>query len=522
MTIRSIRLHPFAGVQEKTIDLGPGLNLVLGPNEAGKSTLFKALLHGLFSPAVLTTQQTEKIMGDFFPVTGGDVIRVEIVLEREGNKQVRIKKIWKRGNRKGSASLVLSDGTEITDEREVQSRIEHLLPVSPATMKTVLLSSQTDLQATMDRMKQDMKVRQELGTVLRRGVMETGGVSVERFRAILEREYEKYFKKWNREQQYPENNRGIRNPYKKDYGALVEAFYTLERARLKYRETLEFENAYDEINEKISQLSSRRGKIKKSYDELNPLKKAVQQRRSRESEVKLLEKDIETYREVNKLWPVREERLKALDAELEAEEGKIESLKRKIVREERRKEEEALRERIARLESLKSKMDRAREEERETPRVTSSKLSDLRTLQAGLERVNAHIEAAKLSVSLEGKNSTEVLWGEVGTDDLENIVLQYGKSEKRSASGGFILEAGGFTLRVYSGEGDIEELIAEREQKERSLEAALEELQAADPAEAEAMAEQYREKMVQRVQAEQRYYEELGDDDLQTLRTQLG
>jgi len=35
------------------VDFLPGLNVVLGPNEAGKSTLFHAVRHVLFVPAKL-------------------------------------------------------------------------------------------------------------------------------------------------------------------------------------------------------------------------------------------------------------------------------------------------------------------------------------------------------------------------------------------------------------------------------------------------------------------------------------
>ncbi|MFO7848346.1 MAG: AAA family ATPase, partial [Spirochaetia bacterium] len=521
MKIQSIRLHPFAGVQEKTVELDRGLNILLGPNEAGKSTLFKALFHGLFSPAVLTSQQLEKKMGDFFPVTGGDIIRVDIELEIDDGKQVRIEKTWKRGNKKGRASLMLSDGTEISDETDVQGRIEGLLPVSPATMKTVLLSPQSGLQETIDNVRKDTKVRQELGTVLRKGVMETGGVSVDRFRSLLESEYESYFKRWNREQQYPENNRGILNPYKRDYGKLVGVFYTMERARLNYQETVEFENVYDEINQRISRLSDKLREIEMSYRELNPLKKAVQQRRSKENEFKLIEHEIEAYREVNKKWPVMEERLKTLGPELEEADRKIKALELEIERAEKKKAEAALRERLGKLESLKEKLDKAEKEEKETPKVSPQRISELRELQVRLGRLSAHIEAAKLSVSLEGKGSAGILWKEAAEDTSEKITLEEGKSEKRSASGGFSLETDDLVVRVFSGEGDIEELIEEREEKQRSFDGILREMKAASPEEAESMAELYREKTTQRKQAEQRYREELGEEDLQSLQAQL-
>ncbi|MGH7889378.1 MAG: AAA family ATPase, partial [Thermodesulfobacteriota bacterium] len=207
MIIRFIRLHPFAAIQNKSFSFKKGLNILLGPNEAGKSTLFHAVLHGLLTSTNKTAKQLEDEMGDFFPVGGGDVIRLEIKLDLEENSQVHIQKTWKKGNRQGNASIRLPDGTEITNEEDVQKQIAELLPVSPATMRTIMLSNQSGLQETLKHMKQEEGVRSELGAVLRKSVMETSGISVDRFRKIIGDKFEEYFKKWNREQRYPESNR---------------------------------------------------------------------------------------------------------------------------------------------------------------------------------------------------------------------------------------------------------------------------------------------------------------------------
>ena len=43
MIFTKIRLHPFAGLTDLTLEFAPGLNTVVGENEAGKSTVFRAL-----------------------------------------------------------------------------------------------------------------------------------------------------------------------------------------------------------------------------------------------------------------------------------------------------------------------------------------------------------------------------------------------------------------------------------------------------------------------------------------------
>src|SRR5690625_3775492 len=183
MILKSIRLHPFAGIRDRTFEFGGGLAVVLGPNEAGKSTLMHAIWNALLTSTSLTARQLDQEMGRYFPANGGDVIRVTMVLaageraeggaagaasvpgemsaeekargwiqtildfkgtspDRSGEPAgpdggaddrdsggvylsgtIRIQKTWKKGNRMGEARLIMREGVVIDDETEVQETI---------------------------------------------------------------------------------------------------------------------------------------------------------------------------------------------------------------------------------------------------------------------------------------------------------------------------------------------------------------------------------------------------------------
>ena len=53
MILKKIRLHPFGGTADRTYDFTLGLNIIQGPNEAGKSTLFNASQSVFFTRAAL-------------------------------------------------------------------------------------------------------------------------------------------------------------------------------------------------------------------------------------------------------------------------------------------------------------------------------------------------------------------------------------------------------------------------------------------------------------------------------------
>ena len=80
MILRRLRVHPFGRFADREVAFAPGLTVVLGPNEAGKSTLWYAVRSVLLRPSRLDARQFKKYLERFLPVDGGDVVRAEIDL----------------------------------------------------------------------------------------------------------------------------------------------------------------------------------------------------------------------------------------------------------------------------------------------------------------------------------------------------------------------------------------------------------------------------------------------------------
>ncbi len=84
--LRRLRVHPFGRFADREVSFGPSLTVVLGPNEAGKSTLLSAVKTALFVPAKLSKPKFQEYLGRFLPVDGGDVVRVEIAFAADGGE----------------------------------------------------------------------------------------------------------------------------------------------------------------------------------------------------------------------------------------------------------------------------------------------------------------------------------------------------------------------------------------------------------------------------------------------------
>lgn len=518
--LSKVSLHPFAGIEDKTFEFEGGLNVLLGPNEAGKSTVFKAVMHGLLTSTSLTRTKVEDIMGSHFPAVGGDVIRVGLELTNSENEIIRIDKTWKKGNRNGSASLKLPDGSEITDEEEVQKQIESLLAVSPATMRTIMLANQSGLHRTMQDLKQEGNVRKELGNILRRNFMETGGVSVDRFKELLDQKFEDYFKRWDRQQQYPENNRGIKNPYKVGTGKVVEAYYEKEQLRIDLEEARSFENELDAVNEKLTSLINQQEEKKEKFEKLHPLKEGIQKRQLIEQKLETAEEKKTRLLEISNKWPVYKDKIENLEPKLQAQREKLDKLQEEQKQGQNKQKADQLKTRIEKIEQLSQNVEKTKKEIKEEKKIEQNDLKALRELQSEINQAKTKIEAAKLTVRIESESDQTLRYAEAGQDEKE-LEAKSGKPVEQKASGGFTLKKDGLSVQVFSGDGDLEQTIQELEVTKNELTDSLKELEVESIQDAESSAELYRQKQNNAEQAQKAYKNELGEENLEELKEQL-
>src|SRR5690625_4267654 len=609
MILKSIRLHPFAGIRDRTFEFGGGLAVVLGPNEAGKSTLMHAIWNALLTSTSLTARQLDQEMGRYFPANGGDVIRVTMELapgeraeggaagaatvpkelspeekargwiqpildfkgtspDRSGEPAgpdggaddrdsggvylsgtIRIQKTWEKGNRMGEARLIMPDGVEIVDEKGGQKKITELLPVSPATLQTLVLARQSELHETMNKltrlhhlalatlhtlllarqseMKQTIKniknegeVRKELGVLLRKSLMETRGVSVDRFRDELESRYKTYFERWDRQQVYPENNRGIRNPYKVGVGRILEAYYKKE----KLREELEYARSFDEkmdgLHNTLSELIEDRDEKKKRLEKLEPLKRGISRRKDDEQRLENALLKRKSLKEVNSSWPVLEERVRKLEPEKMVQEEKIANMNRERLKAQKKQRGEQLREKLKRLEALKESVKEAHRELSETKKIEAKELQELRDRLHQIHGLKGIIEGARLTLRIQSDEKISLAYQEAGKPE-DVIETAQGMSVEKRPSGGFTLSVKGVEIEVFSGEGDLEKTVTRVAEMESDLRKRFKELDIETLQDAESQYEHYRDNQQKFYAVKKEYQTVLAGDELEALEREL-
>lgn len=524
MKIKSIQLHPFAGIQEEKINFSDGMNLLIGPNMAGKSTIFYAINHGLLTSSNLTSRQFDNTMAPFLPV-GGDVIRVTLkVYTVDPDSCFQIQKTWKPGLRNGQAKLIKPDGTEITDEDKIQKLIESLLPVTPSTMREVMLSRQSELHRLMEKMEEHAEVQQELSDVLRQNVMEAGGMSVDKFRDKVESGYGDYFGRWDREKKYPEDDngqdRGIQYPWKQGVGKVLAAWYSKEKAKEWYDGIVAYEKNLDERNAALEEINSALSEKEEKYTEFNPIREGVRQRETLEARLESNKVKLKGVTEISTNWPVYEDRITNNAPQLAALNEQLETLNEEQEKASKKAEVESLKKRVEKLSKLEERIKQAKQDVEEAKKVTQDDIDELRKLKSSIRDLRTTIRASKLKLSLTAIRDTEITISDA-TGENKTHTLEEGNKITEEEEGFVSLETHELQLTVKSATDNLDSVLVELEEKEKLFKSTLEKLEVKSLEDAVSQNQLYDNYKRQLKQANQQFNEELGDDEYEKLYQSL-
>lgn len=490
MILRELSLTPFAGLARFQVAFQEGFNVVLGPNEAGKSTLVHGLKMALFVQTKYDKKVFDREIRPFLPLAGGDTIEVELTFSARG-QTFRLKKSW--GSRKDS-SLHLPQGGVVADPSAVHQEVQRLLGLSEGTYQNVLIGFQASLSQTFENLKEDPTATHDLTSILRRGFLETDGVSIEKLGQAIEARFRAYFDRWDPLRKGPEGSRGIDNPYVREVGKILGAYYEKERLLRSLREAVEFERRMDDLNREILALSQEIASLRGFIDGHRSIVEDARRRQVLEVQKASLQEKEKRLREISQKWP-------ALDQEVTGKKevlGELRERQKKL--EQEYQQASAYELNLRRLE----KFNRA-EKKRQEMEEAGKKLADLKIVKEGdyqrLERL--HQELDRLKTSLKAGRIVLTFTSEQAMDlrvakdlDAESPhSLGPGQSLEVSAGGQIRISHENWHLKVRSGETDFEKLTAAFTKRFGDYQTLLTTLGVSDLSEGKRACEEYRRQL---------------------------
>ena len=456
MIIQKIKLHPFAGVTNREYLFEDGLNVICGPNEAGKSTVVKALTMVLFEKTNPTPAKERELLKDILPVTGGNTIRVDLHFTIEGKNYI-LKKSW-GGTR--SSNLHIEKGAEISNDYTVQEKLQELLQLNEATYKHVLITYQSQLGHTVNNLRGAKEVSNSLSELLRNSVMQQDGVQVDMLKNKLTGVIDEYYGNWDVAAGGPNNNRDIENPYQKGNGVIINAYYKLKFLQKELKDAIVYEQQLDEL---VEQLNLANKNLKELQEYVGKNKAAVEDAKKREKiegEQKSIDELYSQLTEIYERWPALEQKLKS-DAEiLENEQKRLNELEQELGISRKKDAVKTLKQQYEQAKKLQDELITKIKAQQQLQVVSEADISKAEKLEKQVENLRIKIEAQKLKLSVLAKSAVNGSIKE-GLNEQESFHIEKGQDIEKIIQGKFTIELPELTLSVESGNADISALLNE-------------------------------------------------------------
>ena len=390
MILERLQIESFGGVANRAVELDEGLNVLLGPNEAGKSTLFQAIRHNLLTPTSLKGKESQKMLKTFLPLGGGDSIACTLHFRHHG-QAYRLTKRWGAAH---SAELAMPDGSRLRGEEPIREALAGLLPAGEGTLRTVFLAAQSALPHTLEELQEDPEASGSLADLLRRAVLQPDGLSISAFRRELEERLLSLLGRWDPERERPEGNRGLDNPWQQNTGEVVRSWY--EREGLE-RERAGAEAAEDRLAGLARSLQACREELAlldRRVRERDPAAQAVWKRRSLESELEKRRAALERLKGDYDRWPGLEQSLAQAAGELPAAKQRAAMLEREKILAEEAERRRRERELAAQARELGKAAAETRERLARLTALPRPELAEIESAAAKAERTASAFQAA--------------------------------------------------------------------------------------------------------------------------------
>ena len=457
MILKSIRLHPFGGTLDRTYDLAGPVTVVLGPNEGGKSTLRQAIHHALFTLTKQTVKQAEAAVGRWYPKPTGDHAAVTLVFEHDGGAWT----LTKRWGAEAASSLMAAGSAAIGDATTVHDKLATFLGHNEATGRLVLYTGQAELARTISSLK-DAGVGDEIRSVadvLAQSAGALGSVGPERLRKALVAKIDACFSHWDRASARPERDaqgreRGPRNRWAKQVGPILEAWYGWQTKREELAELRTAEEQFDDVSAALAALEAQMAADRDFLAKGGPLRDGLGERRLLEAKLQGFRTTKAGLTEIIVKWPAAEAGVTAATKQLNDLQAQKQALVAEQANATRRAEAEQKKDEFAALLKARQEWLDASEAANTSFQPPAEAVAELEQITERIKDARNRIEAQKLAYEIAATEPLTIRIEEAAEPPRE-VSVGVGGGLSGVAKSRLRVEAGGLTVTVTSGEGDV-------------------------------------------------------------------
>jgi exonuclease SbcC len=465
MLLKKIKLHPFAGLNEFEVTLQGGLNVIHGPNEAGKSTIVRAIQFAFFSPAKLAKKEREQVAHEFFPKTGGDTIRVTLEFSINGKVYI-LKRTWG-----GTESTILygEDIGEITNAETALSKLSEFLQLNRATWENILFSHQALLGQTFNNISENYEIKNSISDILRGSVISSAGVSIENLKNSLEESITSYFNNWDDSIDRPNGGREVDNRWKQKVGDILHSYYEYKQGEFDLESRISYDEQIDSFVKQISEKKTKLTDIKLFVDKNKQIVEDARSRavldanhRQKKLERTTLTEDAELWNNSVASLPVKKQLISSLDKD-------IEELKKELATANLKEGIKEKQQKLKKAEAILIKISSLKDEVKKLKKVNPGDLDEFEALEDAIEKLELRLDEQKLAFNIKAKNEIEGFL-QKGVEEKKKTKILKGKFISGEASGKFHFETEDLVISVESGTENVGSIMKKIDAKRIAIE----------------------------------------------------
>lgn len=452
MIIKGYSTRQFAGLRDMDLEFQEKLNVILGPNEAGKSTMVNGIVSTLFNSIKVgdRSKEDKEFKRRFMPHPDGDFIdgRVHIV---HGNEEYVLKKEW---GTVPAVSLIMPDGSIRKDEVVIEETLKEIFVFGEETYRRIIFSKQEELKDAIERMTSHRGTNVEIGDFLRRTVMELDGVSLDELEAKINAQLETMYKRWDIEKEYPENNRGINDPYTRGLGMIIESYYHKEEINHQLKDARKREQELEEAYKSFKETENLLQEIKKRKKDLEDLEVDIRKRQQLQPRITKLEVEIQELRYIQKIWPEEENRVEKLEDLLKDLTAKLEEVKREKNLAAKAGERDRIKKRLNDIVTTENDLEEKKREHKGLGKISKEDLDLLERESQELREIGMILNAGSLRGKLVSSPEDADIYMSEGLEDGTKAF----DGDEFTAKGILTIKSSdGLEIRVSAGDQNLEE-----------------------------------------------------------------